>query len=71
MANDISTDKGELNAYTFETLVNGESKMSWRGGMSIEPLKLYGKLTLKALKLPIFYKYALPNIDASLQKGSL
>ncbi len=71
IAHDISTNKGELNAYTFETLINGESKMSWRGGMSIEPLKLYGKLTLKALKLPKIYKYALPNTDTSLEKGSL
>ncbi len=71
MAHDISTNKGELNAYSFKTLINNESQMSWQGGMSIEPLKLYGKLTLKALKLPKIYKYALPNMGASLDKGSL
>ncbi len=71
MAHDISTDKGKINAYTFETLINGESKVIWKGGMSIEPFKLYGKLILKDLKLPKIYKYALPNIGASLRKGSL
>ena len=71
MAHDISTKRGELNAYSFETLINDESKLSWRGGMSIEPLKLYGRLTLKDLKLPKIYKYVLPDIDSSLETGSL
>ncbi len=70
-AHDISTHKDKLNAYTFKTLINGKSKLSWRGGMSINPLKLYGDIKLEALKLPKLYRYALPNIPASLEKGSL
>ena len=70
-AHDISTNKGELNAYTFKTLINKESKLSWKGGMSIDPLKLYGKIEIKSLKLPKLYKYILPNIHASLESGSV
>jgi len=71
VAHDISTDKNELNAYTFKTLINGKSKLLWKGGMSISPLKLYGEITIKKLDLPQLYRYALPNIGANLKQGSL
>ncbi len=70
-AHDISTDKGELNAYTFKTLIDGKSELLWKGGMSISPLKLYGKISIKNLDLPKLYKYALPDIGANLKQGSL
>ncbi len=70
-AHDINSNKGKLNAYTFYTLINGESKLSWEGGMSIDPLKLYGKITIKSLKLPKIYKYVLPDINASMENGYL
>ncbi|MCF6172183.1 MAG: DUF748 domain-containing protein [Campylobacteraceae bacterium] len=71
IAHDISTDKGELNAYTFKTLINNQSTLFWKGGMSINPLKLYGKIQLSDLKLPKLYMYVLPKIPAYLKSGSL
>jgi len=70
-AHDISTDKNELNAYTFKTLIDGKSELLWKGGMSISPLKIYGEINIKKLALPKIYKYVLPNIGASLKQGSL
>jgi len=70
-AHDISTDKNKLNAYTFKTLIDGKSELLWKGGMSISPLKLYGKISIKKLDLPKLYRYALPDIGADLKQGSL
>ena len=71
MAHDISTIHGEINAYTFQTMIDGGGKIIWKGGMSIEPLKLYGKLVLQDLSLPKIYRYTASNLGASLTKGTL
>ncbi len=71
MAHDISTKKGEINAYTFKTLINGNGKLFWQGGMSINPLKIYGEVHIDNLNLPNLYAYALPNFNTSLDKGSI
>jgi hypothetical protein len=70
-AYDITTEEGMLNAHHFTTTVNGNGTVTWEGGMSIHPLKLYGLITIENLELPKFYSYLLPNLPARLKKGNL
>lgn len=70
-AHDISTKKDALNAHNFVTKINKDAELFWEGGVRLNPLKLYGEINLKNLKLPSFYTYALPDFDASLNNGKL
>ncbi len=70
-AHDISTKKDALNAHNFITKINKDGELLWEGGVRLNPLKLYGEISIKNLKLPSFYTYALPDFDASLYTGQL
>jgi len=70
-AQDISTKRGEFNAHSFKTNIQGGGKLFWEGGMSLNPLKLYGNINITNLKLPKLYSYSLPDIDAKLDRGEL
>ncbi len=70
-AHDISTKTNNINSYTFKTSIQNQAKLKFAGGMSIEPLKLYGELTIDKLKLPYLYSYILPDMKASLESGFL
>ena len=70
-AHDISTKKDALNAHNFITKINKDGELFWEGGVRLNPLKLYGEINVKNLKLPSLYSYALSDFDASLDNGSL
>lgn len=70
-AHDISTKKDALNAHNFSTKINRDGELFWEGGVRLNPLKLYGEINVKNLQLPDFYKYAVPDLDASLSNGLL
>jgi hypothetical protein len=70
-AHDISTEKDALNAHRFITKINKDGKLFWEGGVRLNPLKLYGEIKIKNLKLPKFYIYAFSDFDATLKKGKM
>lgn len=70
-AYDISTALNAINSHSFGTSFKNGGELYWEGGMSIRPLKLYGKLNLTDFSLPKFYKYALPGHKAHLQSAYL
>jgi len=70
-AYDISTKKDALNAHNFVTKINKTGELLWEGGVRLNPLKLYGEIDIKNLKLPKLYDYALPQFDASLNQGTV
>jgi len=70
-AHDISTQKDALNAHNFTTKINKDGELFWEGGVRLNPLKLYGEINVKNLKLPDLYSYAITDFDASLRSGSL
>ncbi len=70
-AHDISTKKDALNAHRFITKINKDGELFWEGGVRLNPLKLYGEINIKNLKLPKFYSYAFSDFDATLKKGKI
>jgi len=70
-AHDISTKKGDLNAHTFKTKIDKNAQLFWEGGMRLEPLSLYGEITLKNLELPKLYQYTLKDFNVILNNGKL
>ncbi len=70
-AHDISTKKDALNAHRFITKINKDGELFWEGGVRLNPLKLYGEINIKNLKLPKFYSYAFSDFDATLNKGKI
>ena len=70
-ANDISTQKDALNSHNFITKINKEGQLFWEGGVRLNPLKLYGVIDVKNLKLSKLYSYAFPDFDAVLNQGKL
>ena len=70
-ARDISTQKDHINSYSFKTSLQGKESIFWKGGMGINPLKVYGIIRVNNLNLSKLYRYALPDIKASLDHGIL
>jgi len=70
-AHDISTKKDALNAHNFITKINKDGELFWEGGVRLNPLKLYGEIDIKNLKLPKLYSYAFSDFDAVLNQGKI
>ncbi|WP_331775188.1 DUF748 domain-containing protein [Sulfurospirillum sp. 1612] len=71
VARDISTQKDRINSYSFQTTLHNKGSILWKGGMGINPFKVYGVIQVKDLNLVTLYHYALPDMKASLTHGTL
>lgn len=67
----LSFYKDDLSVHALKALLQNEEKLSIATSLSIEPLKLYGELTLKQLDLAPFWHYFLPTMPATLTQGEL
>lgn len=69
--NNLSFYKDDLSIHALKAMVQNEEKITLASSVSFEPLKFYGELNIVSLPLSNFWKYAFPNIPATLTQGEL
>jgi hypothetical protein len=70
-AYDISSQKGNIISHNFSTNIQSGGQVLLEGGISLQPLQLYGTVKVTELQLPSLYDYALPSIPARLAHGKI
>ncbi len=69
--NNFGFDKDDLSIHALEMALRNEEKITLASSLSLSPLKLHGKLTLEAIELKDFWRYALPSVKAQLTHGTV
>lgn len=70
-ADNISTQKGNINSHTFTAKIEDDGLIHWEGGMELAPLSLHGTIDIENMQLSKIYDYVLPDINAKLQEATL
>lgn len=69
--NNLSFYKDDLSIHALKVMLKNEEKITLASSASFEPLKFYGELGISHLPISNFWRYALPNIPATLAQGEL
>ena len=69
--NNLSFYKDDLSIHALKVMLKNEEKITLASSASFEPLKFYGELGISHLPISNFWRYALPNIPATLTQGEL
>ncbi|MFA7084488.1 MAG: DUF748 domain-containing protein [Arcobacteraceae bacterium] len=66
---DLNTLKNKIAAQTLSSQINQDSNFSFKGGLSLNPLKTYGNLELKDFKVDLIWNLIKDNYPISFDKN--
>lgn len=65
---DLSTLENSVASHSFDTAIDTQSRLSWNGGLYLNPFKVYGKLDLKNYAVSNFWESIKANYEFDLNK---
>lgn len=65
---DLSTLENSVASHSFDTAIDTQSRLSWNGGLYLNPFKVYGKLDLKNYAVSNFWESIKTNYAFDLNK---